>query len=272
MKSPLVSVLMPAYNAERYISQSIESILNQSYKEFIFIILDDASTDGTLNIIKKYEKADNRIRVIQNKKNSYIAACRNTLILSAKTKYIAWQDADDISMPDRLKVQVDYMEHNPDVGIVGGYIEFFDEKGNKSLRTYEKEDRKIRKNVFKFSPVAQPTAMIRKECFDQIGLYNLKYPPAEDIDISFRIGTKYKFANLQQVLLKYRESESSATYKKLRKMELSTLEVRSKYFLHPAYSWTILDLIYNLLQFFSVYLIPTKLKIQIFKKIRNEKN
>lgn len=270
--SPQLTVLMPAYNAADYISESIESILVQTFKDFIFIILDDASTDNTLEIINRYKRKDKRIKVLKNLSNEYIASCRNILIKNTTTQFIAWQDADDISLPDRLSLQIKYLKNNPSVGIVGGFIEFFDEEGNSSLRKYKEQDQLLRKKIFRYSPVAQPVAMIRRECFDTLGLYNLKYPPAEDIDMSFRIGTKYKFGNIQKVLLKYRVTQTSATYRKLRKMELSTLAVRSKYIFHPSYPLTTIDFLYNLLQFISVFLIPAKLKISLFKKFRNEKN
>jgi len=269
MKNRFVSVLMPAYNAERYIGNSIESILNQTFKNFELIISDDASTDKTWGIIRKYKQKDKRIVAIRNKKNLYIAENRNLLVRLAKGKYIAWQDADDISIPDRLQKQYEFMEKNSKVGIVGGYLEFFDDSGVKSVRKYAESDKELRKNIFRFSPVAQPTAMIRKKCFDQLGLYNPDYPPAEDIDMSFRIGSKYLFANIPQITLKYRDHQKSATYRKLKKIELTTIEVRKKYNNKFGYHMNFLDLLYNLLQLISIFLIPAKIKIYLFNKFRN---
>jgi len=105
---PKISVLMPAYNTENYIIEAIESILNQTFKDFEFIIVDDCSTDSTLSILKEYERKDSRIIVLKNSKNLWIAWNRNKLKKIAKWKYIIWQDSDDISIIDRLKNQYDY--------------------------------------------------------------------------------------------------------------------------------------------------------------------
>lgn len=267
---PKASVIIPAYNAEKYIAKSIESILNQTFTDFELIIIDDCSTDETYAIIIEYAKKDNRIVVLKNEKNLGIAGNRNKGISLAKGEYIVWQDADDISMPERISKQFNFMESHPEVGIVGGFLEFFeDKKGTTGVRKYSDNDQILRKNIFRFSPVAQPTAMIRKEILDQVGEYNLKYPPAEDIDMSFRIGEKSKFSNIQEVLLRYREHPSSATFTRLRKIELSTLEIRKKYSKSPKYKMTCFDRIYNFLQLLSIYLISPKLKIKIFNLIRN---
>lgn len=266
---PPVSVLMPAYNAENYIGEAIESILNQTFKNFEFIIVDDASTDNTWNIIRRYAKKDKRIIAKQNKTNLYIAKNRNVLVNLAKRKYIAWQDADDISLSERLQKQYELMEQNPKVGMVGGYLEFFSEKGIESIRKYAENDIDIRKTIFRYSPVAQPTAMIQRECFDKVGLYNPKHPPAEDLDMSFRIGMKYQFANIPQITLKYRQYDNSATFQKLKKIELITLYVRSLYQETGQYKMNTADKIFNLLQYLFVYLIPTRIKVKLFNLFRN---
>lgn len=265
----LVSVLMPAYNAEMYIGEAIQSILNQTFTDFELIISDDASIDKTWEVIQDYAKKDKRISAYKNKKNLYIAENRNVLVRKANGKYIAWQDADDVSMSNRLKKQYELMEKDPSLGIVGGYLQFFDASGLKSIRRYATDDVSLRKSVFKYSPVAQPTAMIRRECFDRVGLYNPEYPPAEDIDMSFRIGTLYKFANLPEVTLNYREHDSSATFKKLKKIELSTLKVRWQNNNTGKYKMSFIDKIYNVLEYVSIFLIPPKLKIALFNLLRN---
>lgn len=268
-KNPLVSVITPAYNAEKYIGDTIESILNQTFKDFEFIILNDKSTDNTLKIIQEYAKKDSRIIVIDNEKNLGIAGNRNKGIKKAKGKYIIWQDADDISLPERIEKQYRFMEKNPKVGILGGFLEMFDDSGIVGLRKYDAHDKSLREKIFLYSPVAQPASIIRKKIFGEVGDYNLKYPPAEDIDMSFRIGMSYKFANLQEIVIRYREHPNSATFTKLKKIELSTLEIRKKYAKTKYYSMSFFDKMYNLFQFVSIFIIPPKIKIWIFDKIRN---
>jgi len=270
-ENPKISVLMPAYNAEKFIGVAIESILNQSLRDFEFIIIDDCSTDRTWEIIQKYKEKDSRITAIKNEENLGIAGNRNKLKKLAKGIYIVWQDADDISMPDRIKHQYEFMEANEQVGICGGWLEFFNDKGQSSVRKYKEKDEGLRKNIFRFSPVAQPGAIIRKNIFDEMGDYDLNYPPAEDLDMSFRIGRKYKFANLQEIVIKYRENDKSATFTRLKTIELKTISIRLKYAGDKFYKMTAGDNFYSIMQYISVFIIPTKFKIFLFNFLRNSK-
>lgn len=269
MSSIPISVLMTAYNAEKYIQDSIESIRKQTYKNFEFLILDDGSYDNTYKIAKSYEKKDKRIKVYKNNRNKNIAPSRNLLLKKSKGEFIAWADADDISTPDRLKLEFEYLKKHPEVGIVGGYLRIFNEKGKLSLRKFAEDDTSLRKLIFRYSPVAQPSAMIRREVFHYIGLYNKNLSPAEDIDMSFRIGTKYAFANLQQVVLKYRDYTKSQTYIHLKKIELLTIKTRLKYIFHPRYTFYLLDLFYNIAQMVTILIMPAKIRIILFNKFRN---
>lgn len=269
LKPPKISVLMPLYNAEKYLIESINSILDQSFRDFELIILDDASTDNSLNIARKLEKKDKRIKVFQNKTNKNIATSRNILLEKAQGEYIAWQDADDISSKKRLEWQVEFLDMYPQVGIVGGYLQFFDERVDQGIRRYDTDDKNLRKKIFRYSPVAQPTAMIRKEALIFAGKYGKDLSPAEDIDMSFRIGEKYQFANIPEVTLRYRNYDQSSTYQKLKKIETVTIRTRFKYWNHPNYSFSLFDLVYNGLQWLSIFLIPSKWKIQLFNLLRN---
>ncbi len=266
-----VSVLTPAYNVEQYISETIESILSQTFSDFEFIILDDGSTDNTFEIATEYAKKDSRIKVFKNEKNLGIAGNRNKLLTLAKGEYVAWQDSDDISLPFRLEKQVKILDKNKDIGIVGGGLQLFNEKGDLSKRLFSEQDEELRKKIFRYSPVAQPSAMIRKEVFDKVGNYDLKMPPAEDLDMSFRIGMFYKFANVPEIVVKYREHDKSATFTKLKTIETNTIGMRLIYGNTKAYKMTFVDEMYNLCQYISIFLIPTKLKIWLFNIIRNTK-
>ena len=267
--NPKISVLMPVYNTEKYIAEAIESILNQTFRDFEFIIIDDCSTDKTWEIIEKYDKIDNRIVVLKNEKNLKIPANRNKLVSMAKGKYIIWQDADDISMPYRIEKQYNFMEENPEVGICGGWLQFFNENGNQSIRKYASDDKSLRKTIFRYSPVAQPVAIIRKKIIYEVGKYNTDYQVAQDLDMSFRIGMKYKFANIPEILLNYCEHNKSVTFSKLKTQELNTIEIRKKYSKGYGYKITIFDKVYNLIQYLSIYVIPPKIKIWLFNKLRN---
>ena len=122
---PLLTVLMPVYNADKFLDESINSILSQTYSEFELLILDDASTDNSLKIIKAYAKKDKRIKVLVNQKNRGEAKCRNRLLKNSKTEFIAWMDADDISLEDRLQTQIDFLKQNSKIDAVANFIKGF---------------------------------------------------------------------------------------------------------------------------------------------------
>lgn len=170
---PLISVIMPAYNGEKYIGESIESILNQTYRNFEFIIIDDKSSDDTLHIIQKYK--DIRIRLYKNSCNKGIAYSTNFGIDNSQGKYIALLDDDDLALKRRLEWQVDFMESHGDIDILGGRSAMIDKDG-KFIR-YDKEpiynSNYIKANLLFYNKkFANGTTMIRK---DFIKKNNLKY-------------------------------------------------------------------------------------------------
>jgi len=272
-KNPLVSVVMPAYNAENYIAEAIESILNQTYKNFEFIIVNDGSTDNTLNIIKRYAKKDKRIIIIDHKERKGISETRNNGLRAAKGKYIATHDSDDMSMPDRFQEQVNYLNKNPKVGVVGGFIDIFDDTTSKNLgiRKYPEKDEDLRKMVFFCSPIAQPASMIRKQVFNEIGFYREIDAPSEDLNLWFRLGERFKFANIQKVVIKYRYHPHSMTGSKLRLMENRANKIRLKNWDNPHYHFGTKAFLYNWLHFMSLYIIPSKFKLWLFSKVRDSK-
>jgi len=273
-QQPLISVVMPVYNAEKYLKEAIESILNQTYKNFEFILINDASTDSSLEIINQFARKDKRIKFINNQENKGIAETRNIGIKLSKGKYIATHDADDISLKTRFQEQVDFLEKNPKCGVVGSFIKIFNntKKNNFSIRKYSLKDKELRNKIFYYSPIAQPASMIRKKALDKIGLYNQKYPPAEDLDLWFRIGSFYEFANIQKVLLLYRVSPESQTSSKLKIMEKLTFEIRNKYKKNPEYNYGFKERLYNFNHLLSTYIIPSRFKLWLFQKVRDSKN
>lgn len=268
---PLVSVIMPAYNASKYIRQAIDSILGQSYKNLELIVISDASSDETLEIAKSYKSRDTRIRVFNNKLNKGVAANRTKGIKLARGGFICWQDADDVSVTTRVRDQVDYLKKHKDVGIVGGYLEFIDEAGDSLYtRKYSESDYELRKKIFRYNPVAQPAAMFRSAVYEKVGTYNESYTVSEDLDMFFRAGVYFKFANIQRKVIRYRQLSTSLTRVNLKKMERTTLRLRKAYSKNDAYKYTYKDRIYNHAQQLSVYM-PLSLRMYIFRKIRGDR-
>lgn len=270
MENPKISVLMPAYNSEKYIGVAIESILNQTFSDFEFIIIDDCSKDKTWNIITTYAAKDDRIIPLRNEINMREAKTLNRGIGIARGKYIARIDNDDWSYPDRLKKQYNFMEEHSDVGISGGTINICD--GNlqpKSQRKYALSDKQIRQKMFRYSPFCHPTVIIRRSILILTGLYNPDYYPPNDYELYFRIGLHSKFANLSDTLLKYRVLDNSITHTSTKRLEILTIAIRNKY--AKAYHMTFFDRLYNILQYLSIFIIPSWIKIRIFNFFRDDK-
>jgi glycosyltransferase involved in cell wall biosynthesis len=266
---PLVSVIIPAYNSAKVIGEAIESILNQTYRNIECIIIDDRSSDDTWETVQVYASRDTRVRAYRNEHNLGIGGNRNKGIELARGTYICWQDGDDISINTRIERQVAYLEAHPDVGVVGGYLEFFGENTPKSIRKYPEHDAELRKLIFRYNPLAQPAILGRTESYRKAGMYDRRYRVDEDLDMLFRIGEKYEFANVQEVVIRYRQDENSLTRSNLRLMELTTIKLRKQYARSPAYHPGFMDFMYNLAEYISVFIVPPKLKIKLFTLLRN---
>lgn len=269
MECPRVSVVIPAFNASNFLAEAIESILVQSYENWELLIIDDCSDDETFEIASRYQDIDERITVFRNEKNSGPGACRALGVSKSCGKYISWLDSDDIAVPDRLKFQVSFLEENPEVGVVGGSILLFDENSNVKLRSYEKTDYLLRKKIFRQNPIASPASTYRYEVFADVGNFK-DLRVCEDLEMLLRVGTRWDFANLEQIMIKYRQSSNSVTQSSLRKMELQALKLRMNFRSSSAYTFTALDALYNFGQIATLFM-PVKLRLQLFSILRGDK-
>lgn len=206
--TPLVTILMPVYNGEKYLREAINSILNQTFTDFEFLIINDGSQDNTENIILSYN--DTRIRYIKNEENIKLIETLNKGIDLAKGKYIARMDADDISEPNRLELQVEYMEANEKVAVCGSWFTSF---GNKNGETkYASQHDDIMFNMLYQCHICHPSVIMRTSILRINKLfYNKDFLHAEDYELFTRIGLKYKLHNLPHSLLNYRVHENSIT-------------------------------------------------------------
>jgi len=272
IKSPKVSVTMASYNSQRFIGEAIQSILNQALFDFELIIVDDCSKDETYKIAKDYERKDSRIRVYKNKSNLGGCETLNKCMKMAKGKYIAVMDNDDWSYPDRLKKQADFLDDHPKVGMVGGVMEIMNENNRVlAVRKYHLSDLEIRKHIFRYSPFSHPLIMIRKSVLESVGYGDCSFAPADDYELYFRIGSKYKLANLADILLKYRVLPGSITHKTTKRMVGTTLKVRRMYRLNNKYHMNFIDYFFSMIMFISVRILPSWAIIKLFNLIRNRK-
>jgi len=200
---------MPVYNAAKYLDETINSILNQTYNDFEFLIIDDGSTDNSLAILNSYK--DPRIIVHKNEMNNGYVKTLNKLIDLSRGEYIARQDNDDISLPDRIEKQVLFLNKNKDVGVCGTNAFIFGK--NKKISRMPITDDEIKAYMIINNPMIHSTIMYRKSIFDvwNINKYNEDLCPAEDYAMWFEISKKTKLANLPQPLLKYRWHENNTS-------------------------------------------------------------
>ena len=268
-KEPLVSVLIPAYNAEKYIDEAIESVVDQTYKNLEILILDDCSTDGTGKVIKKWVKKDSRIKYIKNEDNLKLSRTLNKGLELCNGEYIARMDADDWSYPDRISSQIKYLESNVKIGAIGGTIELCDEElKNPKVREYFETDGDIRKKIFRYSPFAHPAVVFRKSVLDSAGDYSESLVDAEDYDLYFRIGKYSEFANISDTVLKYRVVATSASQTRGARQERLALYIRLKAVFEYGYRMSFSDSFYFLVQTLSHFIIPFKLKFWLYNKLR----
>ncbi|MBQ6464056.1 MAG: glycosyltransferase family 2 protein [Pseudobutyrivibrio sp.] len=205
-EEPLVSIIMGAFNAEKTISEAIDSIIDQTYDNWELIVCDDCSCDSTYSILEKYAAHDKRIVVLQNPENKRLAYTLNECLKVAKGKYIARMDADDISLPERLEKQVSFMEAHEEYDCVGTNRIIFDKNGEHSIR-YSKEY-PSKRILLLDTPFAHPTIMMKKSVYDALNGYTVSKETmrAEDLDLWFRFfGAGYNGYNIQESLYLYRE-------------------------------------------------------------------
>jgi len=254
---------MSVYNSADFLSEAIESILNQTYKNFEFLIIDDCSTDNSPDVIKSFQNKDERINFFRNKHREGLTKNLNKLNKIATGKYLARMDADDIAYSSRFEKQMKFLYDNPKIEILGSYAKDIDHQGNiLSNRKVPIEHEKIIKLLPILSPIIHPTVFIKKETFDFLNGYNEKYDNAQDLDLWFRAYIDgFQFHNLPDYLLYYRVKEDYSFINNFKK-RMNDVKVRIngyKQINYPMYKY------YNIIISIILAIIPYK----IFKLLKN---
>ncbi len=207
-KPPLVSVVMPVYNGDLYLCESIDSILNQTFSDFEFIIINDGSTDGTGEILKLYEQLDKRMRVY-NQEHSGVTASRNRGCRLARGKYIAPMDADDVSLPDRFAKQVRYLKAHPEIGILDTWVERINKKGILiNVWRSPTTSNVIKWEFFFGNPLRHSSIMMRRDVVEPLDFYG-NFSFIEDFYLLARALDVTQVASLPEVLSQIRYHEDS---------------------------------------------------------------
>jgi glycosyltransferase involved in cell wall biosynthesis len=207
---PLVSVLMPVYNAERYVKEAINSILNQTLRDFELVVLNDASTDSSKEVILSFQ--DSRIRYLENEVNKGLSFSRNRLLGEVKGKYIAWLDADDIAYPTRLEEEYRFLEVNPSLALVASWARLIDSESKPTgsyIKSYIPNEYLSALLLF-VNYFVQSSVMLRKNYLPEVH-YRPEFPPTEDYELWVRVAAEYPVAILPKTLVDYRIHKTNSS-------------------------------------------------------------
>lgn len=208
MSSPYVSVVMAVYNSDSSIRKSIQSILNQSYKNYEFIIVNDGSTDNSYKIINNIKKKNSRIKFYNFKENKGLGHSLNFAIKRSKGRYIARLDSDDYAYKNRLLTQIKFIKRNPLVDILGSNADYFS-SSNKFIKKTKMpiNDESIKKDIYSFNPLIHSSLMIKKSFFKN-NYYNETFYRCQDYELWLRSHKRFKFFNLKKSLIKRLEKKN----------------------------------------------------------------
>ena len=265
MKNPYISIEIPFFNSEKYLELAIKSILNQTYPHWELILIDDGSSDGSLDIAKKYEKMDERIRVIYDGLNKKLPGRLNQLVEESKYEYVARMDADDVMHPDRLKIQLEFLINNPQYDLVSSGLVSIDNnniiKGFRCVESLYDDFKQISISY----PILHPAVLAKKSWYER-NLYSTNYPRAEDFELWTRAiaNNDFKCAILPDLLLFYRE-EGNLSLDKIINSYNDVIKI------HTEYKGSFKNIIKMKLKKFIVYLFYVTGNLQMLAKLRNKK-
>jgi glycosyltransferase EpsE len=267
---PLVSVVMPVYNADAYLTRAIDSILRQTYENLELIIVDDASIDGSVGIIERYKRLyPKKISFVRLSKNLNRGgdSCANVGISSAKGKYIARMDADDVSHPKRIEKQVRFLERHSSIFLVGSNAHIINKEEEViGVKSEPNSHAEILKGYFTFHPVVHSSCMYRRFLKNgKIFIYDKKYKCNNDYYTFFKlIVDGYSFHNLSEKLIRYRIHDKSVTFSNIRKNFIQTFKIRMEMVFKHGFRPTLSGIFITSLQIGVVSLLPEKILLKLY--------
>lgn len=271
MDQDLISVVMPVYNAEKYLSKAIESVLSQTYKNFEFIIVDDCSIDNSYQISLKYQKIDSRIKLFKNSINMGVGYTLNRAISKSKGQFIARMDADDLMNPKRLAKQLSFFEKNTDIVCLGSWMKEIDEKNEViGSRITSLFHNKIYEKMFYEMAIQNPSLMINRELVPKDFEWCKTDGILDDLDLLFKLLQFGKFGNLGEYLMLYRIHDNNLSLINIKKTFNEALNIRKNAVLNYGYKPTLKGKIVSLIEQVVVNLIPDQslyFLYKVFKKV-----
>lgn len=264
---PLISVLMPMFNAAPYVAEAIQSIQRQTYTHWELVVIDDNSTDDSVAIVKKLAKTDSRIKLHRNPKNLGIGATMNRALHFAKSTYLARMDADDVAFPTRFALQLAYLHEHADVGIVGSYmLEINEHNDIIAARHVPLDHEQISQNMINTQTIQNSTNMINLHLIPEAQRrYDGRYSPVDDLDFWFRQLNYVKFANIPEYLMGYRKHSNNSSLKNIKKTFALTYRIRLKALTKYGYTTGAWQLFVHFIQTFIVFAMPNRMLYGLFK-------
>lgn len=269
IKKPVLSVYMPVFNASLYLSEAIESILSQTFTNFEFIIIDDASTDNSWQIIKKYSRLDKRIRAYKNKLNLGVSLTSNIAISLVRSQFLARMDADDISFPIRFQKQINFLRKNKNHVAVGGQCVCVN--ANNRIIGYKKfptDSKRLSEMSFWAIPIQQPSLMVNlKKMPKKFTWYDRNKSSAEEVNLMFKFLEYGQIANLHDFLLYYRQLPTSLSHRNPKLTFYLTLKSRLLA-LQNGFQPSLKAIILNLIQLMGVIILPSSIINSLWNLLR----
>lgn len=260
-KKPLVSIVLPVFNAQTHASEAIKSILRQTYSNFELIIIEDASTDKTRKVVREY--TDTRVRFLANTDHLGVTKSLNRGLEATKGEYIARMDADDIALPTRLETQVKFLENHPEIGVVGTGVELIDAKGKRiGIKGFDQTHAQLKNTLLRRNPLIHPTVMFRRILIEDYGGYDEVLDGAEDYDLWLRLAKHTYIVNLPDLLLKYRIHQESVSYEYSDRLDTAFIKARWKSIWY--YGYPVWHLIFMIKPIVSLF-IPVAVKQKLYQ-------
>lgn len=225
-RTPLLSVVMAVYNGERYLKDAIDSILNQTFTDFEFVVVDDGSTDATRDLLEHYRHADDRMQVTEQPHRGLVDSLNRGCGL-ARGRFIARMDADDVAVRDRFERQIRFMEGHPRVAVLGGAVRRIHVSGQPTKTTvYPTTHTEIVNALSTTNPVEHAAVVMRADAFSALGGYRRGFVHAQDYDLWLRMSEHYELANLPEIVLYYRIHPAQISSTRVRQQVISVFGAR----------------------------------------------
>jgi glycosyltransferase involved in cell wall biosynthesis len=270
---PLVSIVLPIYNAAPYLLECLNSIKSQTYRPIELIAIDDSSTDASWQILNSFAKNNKWVKTYRNKSNQGVSFTFNFGVFKASSNYVARMDADDVMFPDRIKLQIDYLLDHPRTVILGGQCLLINEQGSIiGKKTFPQKDNEIKDMLFRTVPMQQPTIMINRSLFPEGFMFSdSQFSPAEDYGLFFNAISFGDFANLPQNTLKYREHKTNISLTNPKLTFWRIWRARRHGLIHCHYRPSIKSVTIVFLQTLAVLILPSKIIYPLHTKLRGMK-